>query len=242
MRKFLVAIVLMQMATSAAYSQGQSNVDGSDALSDLKDDFLTDQRASDLNGDGLVDFLDLGLLQGRLAAAKASNALGGAQGGNVLFFSHLGQLEPLYQISVVNQDQLFLDLNMSFNDETVGGGIDLVFDSAVLALVEVVFDAGLGDDPEFRCPTDPAAANPVDCSLSGPDFVSFGGFFPITGDRRVATLEFAAIATGTSAIDFDIALEFSDAVGQPLEVPEPAFGWAGVLATLAVLSRSSRTV
>jgi hypothetical protein len=219
-----------------------------DPLGALQDNFFTDQEDADLNGDGIVDFLDLGLLQSLLPTADSLTTdmihvpLGVGTEGNVLFFTLPGQFSPVSQVSVTEQESLFLDLHMSFADTTVGGGIDLDFDAGILSFIDGVFDDGLGDDPNFRCPTDPAATNPIDCAPNGPNFVSFGGFPGMTGDHLVVALEFLATATGNSPIGFTVTSPFSDTSGNPIEVPEPSAAWlaAAALATLGALNARRR--
>ena len=244
LRKKLIAIALVNLAASVASSQALSMVNmanGQDSLRALQDSFFTDQEDADLNGDGIVDFLDLGLLRSRLSTSASLSEdmlyvpLAVSPGNNVLFFTLPGQASPVSQVSATDQESLFLDLHMSFSDTTVGGGIDLVFDSRVLSFIDGVFDNELGDDPNFRCPTDPFAPQPVDCTPNGPNFVSFGGFPGITGDHLVVMLEFLATATGDSPIDFIVTSPISDPFGQPLEVPEPGFAWLAALATLGAL-------
>lgn len=245
--RVLIAIAFVNLAASVASSQQSGVVDSDDALGALQDSFFTDQEDSDLNGDGIVNFLDLGLLRSQLSpsdsvsANSVHGALGLAPANNVLFFSLPGQSTPISQVSVTAAETLFLDLHMSFNDTTVGGGIDLLYDSGVLSFIDGVFDDLLGDNPSFRCPTDPTASNPVNCALNGPDFVSFGGIPGITGDHLVVTLEFAATATGSSPIDFTVTSPFSDSLGNPINVPEPGSGGLAAIAVLGVVSWRRRT-
>ena len=242
LRKVLIAITFVNLAASVASSQQSSVVDGDASLRALQDSYFTDQEDSDLNGDGIVDFLDLGLLRSRLlppdsvSANSVHGTLALAPPNNVLFFSLPGQSTPISQVSVTAAETLFLDLHMSFNDTTVGGGIDLLYDSGVLSFIDGVFDDLLGDNPNFRCPTDQMASNPVDCTPNGPDFVSFGGLPGITGDKLVVTLEFAATATGSSSIEFAVTSPFSDTMGSPIDVPEPSSGGLAAIAVLGVVS------
>jgi len=110
-------------------------------------------------------------------------------------------------------------LAMSFDDVTVGGGVRLSFDEAFLRLDSVSFASGLADDPDFRCPTDPAASSPVSCPMD-PNFLSFGGFAGLSGDRTVATIVFDALAPsgGPTRIDLLAERPFSSEVGTALDV------------------------
>jgi hypothetical protein len=251
LRNTLIVIALFSLTASVAPARASSEADGQDRLQALQDSLFTDQEDADLNGDGIVDFLDLGLLRSQLllSGALSDNSLHAplalVPGSNVLFFTLPGQFTPLSQVSVVAQESLFLDLHMSFTDSMIGGGIDLVFEPGVLSFIDGVFDDGLGDEPNFRCPTDPTAPAPIDCLPKGPNFVSWavGGpeFTPITGDHLVVSLEFAAIATGSSPIEFTVTSPFSDPSGQPLTVvPEPHFAGLAALATLGALKMRRR--
>ena len=105
------------------------------SLEDLKADYFSGEPRSDLNRDGVVDFLDLGLLRSRSLAwpsrgtSVSSDGVSGQEGENFLFFADPGQLLPLEGFSVLDQDQVFIDLNMSFSDVTVGGGIEILLRS-----------------------------------------------------------------------------------------------------------------
>ncbi len=254
LRKTLIAFALVNLVTlvtlvtlpaSVASAQGSSTGDGQDSLGALQNSFFTDSENADLNADGIVDFLDLGLLGSQLSMSDSLSESSlhtplAVAPGNILFFTLPGQSSPVNQVSATAQESLFLDLHMSFEDTTVGGGIDLVFDTRVLSFIDGVFDDGLGDDPNFRCPTDPAAPAPIDCTPNGPNFVSFGGFPGITGDHLVVSLEFFAASTGNSPIDFTVTSTFSDPTGNPIEVPEPGLAWMAAIATLAALSGRQR--
>lgn len=120
-------------------------------------------------------------------------------------------------------------LTMSFDDVTVGGAIAVDSDLAILRLASVTFSSALGDDPDFRCPTDPSAANPVTCPADS-EFISFGTVSGLQGDMLVATLLFEAIgvSVGETTIAIMLARDFSDPVGSPLDV---TFGSAGLVIT-----------
>jgi hypothetical protein len=247
----VTSVALAASVASVASAQESSTGDGQDSLRALQNSFFTDRENADLNSDGIVDFLDLGLLGSRLSMSDSLSDLSylsesslhtplAVAPGNILFFTLPGQSSPVSQVSAIAQESLFLDLHMSFEDTTVGGGIDLLFDDGVLSFIDGVFDDGLGDDPNFRCPTDPAAPAPIDCTPNGPNFVSFGGFPGITGDHLVVTLEFFATSTGDSPIDFTVTSPFSDPTGNPIEVPEPGLAWMAAIATLAALRGRQR--
>lgn len=242
-RKTLAVFALVNLVALAGSAHEAIASDGQDSLRALQNSFFTDSENADLNGDGIVDFLDLGLLGSQLSISDSVgesllHAPLAVAPGNILFFTLPGQSSPISQVSATAQEPLFLDLHMSFEDTTIGGGIDLIFDPGVLSFIDGVFDDGLGDDPDFRCPNDPPAQ--IDCTLKGPNFVSFGGYPGITGDHLVVSLEFFATSTGNSPIDFTVTSTFSDTSGQPIEVPEPGLAWVAAIATLAALNGRQR--
>jgi hypothetical protein len=160
-------------------------------------------------------------------------------------------LDPPQQSIVVGED-VELDLLMDFLDTTVGGAVTVSVDPAILAIDSIVFDpeGNLGDQLDFRCPTDPQAANPVPCP-DDPSFLSFGSFGGLDGMRSVARLRFTPHTVGTTEISVDEAFAFSDVVGGALpvsfafatvHVPEPARDLLAVLAlaTCAVTARPGR--
>jgi len=116
-------------------------------------------------------------------------------------------------------DSVQLTLGMSFDDVTLGGGVKLSFDDTVLDLSSITFSGALGDDPDFRCPTDPAASSPVSCPADS-RFISFGTFEGLSGDRTVATIVLEALAPSSGAMAIDLLPDraFSDSVGSPLAV------------------------
>jgi hypothetical protein len=125
-------------------------------------------------------------------------------------------------------------VNMDFSDETVGGGVILSWDPAVVSLVGVTMDPGLGDDVDLRCPSDPLASNPVPCP-TGSDFVSFGTIAGLTGQHAVADLEFSAVGPGVTNIVANASSPFSDGVGSPLSVSFAAAMIQSSVAAIPVL-------
>ena len=141
------------------------------------------------------------------------------------------------RISVTNQEKRLLDLRMDFEDPTAGGAIIVTFDPEVVELTDVVFDEGsLGDDADFRCPATSGAAHSIACPEDAA-FLSFGSVSGIGGERRIATLEFTALASGSTPVGFTVAKTFSDMSGKPLLVPEPAGQGALALVALALIQR-----
>jgi len=116
-------------------------------------------------------------------------------------------------------DPVQLTLGMSFDEVTLGGGVRLSFDDTLLSLTSISFGGALGDDPDFRCPSDAGASNPVACP-SDPNFISFGGFAGLSGDRTVAMITLQALAPSGGATMIDLLPDraFSDSVGSPLTV------------------------
>jgi len=147
-------------------------------------------------------------------------------------------------------DPVQLTLGMSFDEVTLGGGVRLSFDDTLLSLTSISFGGALGDDPDFRCPT---AGGPVSCPAD-PNFISFGGFAGLSGDRTVATIILQALAptAGGTTIDLLADRAFSDNFGSPLTVsltgtsvvvvPEPgtlALVGLGLASLTAVRRRSA---
>ena len=98
-------------------------------------------------------------------------------------------LSPLSQ-NVVLGNPVSLQLNMDFTgDPTVGGGIDIFYDSSLLSFVSFTFDPGLGDDPGFRRQPDVLTNE-----LNG---LAFGNYDGLEGPSTVGTLTFNTIGTGT---------------------------------------------
>jgi hypothetical protein len=142
-----------------------------------------------------------------------------------------------------------LALELSFDDTTVGGGVTLSFDSTILSLVSISFDGALGDDADFRCPTQNLPGS-VTCPAV-PNFISFGDFGGIAGDRGVATVTFLALMQGVTPIDILPERPFGDDQGSALDVsyssatvevlPEPGnMALVGSLGLAGLVARSRR--
>ncbi len=96
-------------------------------------------------------------------------------------------------------NQVTLTLVGDFIDEpTIGGGIDVFFDSAALSFVSFEFlDAAIvGDDPDFR-----RAPDVLDGELNG---IGFGNFDGMDGAGPIAVIVFEALATGLTIVDLGI--------------------------------------
>lgn len=143
-------------------------------------------------------------------------------------------------------ESLDVALALDFDEVTLGGAVTLAYEPTVLELLSVSFDAGLPDDPDFRCPG--GGGGPVSCP-SEPGFVAFGGLdgLPAGSALPVATVRFRGLAPGTSALGLSEALPFSDEAGAALDVsfvgtstrvvPEPALGLLLGVAALAAARR-----
>ncbi|MFO1436635.1 MAG: cohesin domain-containing protein, partial [Gammaproteobacteria bacterium] len=102
-------------------------------------------------------------------------------------------LSPASQNAAIG-DTVAFDLNMDFTgDPTIGGGIDIQFDSARLQYVGFTFDSGLGSDPAFTfAPTETSAGKLTS--------LSFGNFSGLTGPAKIGTFNFKAIASGDALL------------------------------------------
>ncbi|HEX9628119.1 MAG TPA: hypothetical protein VGA00_14355 [Acidiferrobacterales bacterium] len=101
-------------------------------------------------------------------------------------------LMPTSQTTVVG-GAFTLDVLMDFSDDpTVGGGIDIFYNSSLLQFDTFVFNGALGDDPAFRS-TPTVLAN----ELNG---LAFGSFTGLSGPAVVGTLSFTALAAGTATL------------------------------------------
>ncbi len=86
---------------------------------------------------------------------------------------------------------------MDFSDDpTLGGGLDIFYNSSLLEFVSFVLDPNLGSDPDFtRDPDD------LGDKLEGLAFGEFGG---LTGPARVGTLTFnTKMQAGTANFTMD---------------------------------------
>ena len=99
------------------------------------------------------------------SAAAWLTALGMVLSPGVAGALNILSLEPSAQNLRVGDVAVF-ELKMNFDDVTLGGDLNVVFDSAILSMSAVTFDENFPDDIDFRCPTDPAAPFPVPCILS----------------------------------------------------------------------------
>ena len=101
-------------------------------------------------------------------------------------------LNPLSQ-SVTLGEQVSLQLTMDFSsDPTLGGGINVIYDSR-LSYVSFVFNAALGDDPAFRRLPDDLGGE-----LNG---LAFGHFSGLSGPSAVGVLTFDTIAPGAATLN-----------------------------------------
>lgn len=90
-------------------------------------------------------------------------------------------------------NQVSLQLNMDFSaDPTLGGGVDITFDSSLLSFVSFTFDPTLGDDPSLQRQPDVTPG-----LLTG---LGFGNFNGLSGPSVVGTLIFNTLAHGTAQL------------------------------------------
>lgn len=99
-------------------------------------------------------------------------------------------LNPLSQ-NVALGNQVSLQLNMDFTaDPTLGGGVDIFYDSSRLSFVSFTFDPSLGDDTGLQRQPDVLTNE-----LNG---LAFGNFDGLSGPSLVGTLMFNTIGAGTA--------------------------------------------
>lgn len=164
----------------------------------------------------------LGLLASALAFPTASLA------ANIVSLSPLN-FDPAVATGI--GDRPAAQLAISFTDDTLGGGVTIGFDPAVVRLAAILFDPGfMADDIDLRCPNDPSASNPVSCG-GNPHLISFGnpGAIP-AGVYDIAEVVFEAVGAGNSALDLTVVQPFAgtsgaltvSTTGTSLLVPEPA--------------------
>ncbi len=118
-----------------------------------------------------------------MAGIWLSFAAGTARALNIV------SLDPVTQDVSVGET-VFVTMQIQFDEPTLGGGVDLLFDESVLAFVSFEFDPALGDDPAFRIT--PTA--PVGNQLT----LAFGDFAGLAGSRAVGTFGFDAIGLGSA--------------------------------------------
>src|SRR3990167_8770967 len=79
-------------------------------------------------------------------------------------------LSPLSQ-NVALGNPVSLQLNMDFTgDPTLGGGVDIFYDSSRLSFVSFIFDSGLGDETSLR-----RLPDVLTNELNGLAFTSYAG-------------------------------------------------------------------
>ncbi len=168
-----------------------------------------------------------------MAGIWLSFAAGAARALNIV------SLAPVTQDVSVGET-VFVTMQIQFDEPTLGGGVDLLFDESVLAFVSFEFDPSLGDDLAFRL----APIAPVGNLLT----LGFGSFAGLAGSRVVGTFTFDAIGLGnadlttasnafpagpfisaTSPLDPPMSVDFEE--GTVNVIPEPG--------TLALLSFGS---
>ena len=103
-------------------------------------------------------------------------------------------------------DSVFFDLNMDFSDNpTLGGGIDLVFNTSLLEFSSFARNPALGDDVDGRRDLDVVPGT----GLDGLAFFKFGG--GIAGPARVGTFTFKALGAGR--IDVTLSADVGGTAG-----------------------------
>ena len=112
--------------------------------------------------------------------------VGAARALNMISLTPVAQEESLGETVLVT-------LQMQFDEATLGGGVDLLFDPSVLDFVSFEFDPGLGDDPIFRLtPLSPINGNRL--------VLGFGDFNGIAGSRPIGAVTFDAVGLGVASL------------------------------------------
>jgi hypothetical protein len=125
----------------------------------------------------------------RLAILALTAALIGLPAGATRALN-LVSLDPVVDDVSVGETVLVL-VQMQFDEPTIGGGLEVLFDQSILEFSGFDFDPGLGDDPSLRLmPSTPAPGQPL--------VLGFGEFFGLGGTRTIGTLRFEAVEPGVA--------------------------------------------
>lgn len=158
--------------------------------------------------------------------------------------------------SVMVGESLTVLVNFDFRgDPTLGGGVDVFYDPAVLEFSAFAFGTGAGLDPGYnRKPDEKKGAG--DRALGELDALGFGNFAGLTGPGAVGELSFLAIGPGKVTLELAVndsvaggfysagsynpqQVIFVGAEVQVSAVPLPAAGWL-VLSALGALGLRAR--
>ncbi len=122
----------------------------------------------------------------------------GGHAANIFWLSPLGQQAAagdVVSVDINPADNISFDLYMSFDDPTLGGGLDVTFDNAVVASPSFTFDSAFAAQTDLPLRTGTVLPGEL-------NNISFGNFFDgIGGTNRVGTLSFDAAGFGSSAIN-----------------------------------------
>ena len=177
--------------------------------------------------------------------------------------SHAGTVS--FGETLINADlngTFSVDLRIDFTgDATLGGGLDIFFDSSALNFSSFDFGVAPSLDPSFnRLPNLVLNADPLQSKLEG---LAFGSFAGITGPEVIGTLTFQATAVGSSALSLAVTtdpskggefissstfslqvVDFGSAAIQVSAVPVPAAAWlfGGGLIALAGVVKKRKTL
>ncbi len=117
-------------------------------------------------------------------------------------------LEPMLQEAQVGGDPVQMDLWMDFTgDATIGGGVDVTYNHAMLGFVSWTLNEALGSDASFT--RDPVEGMGL---LDGIGFGNFGGLGG-GGQTLVGTLQFVTLGTTGLAL-VDLAEDAGGAAGE----------------------------
>lgn len=192
----------------------------------------------------------------RLAAVAALGMAAATANANIV------SLSPLQSVVAVGQE-VEVEVRMDFLDLTVGGGIDLFYDSGLLSFVSFEFDADFlanVADPDFTYAPDNCFADGATfggCSVGDGELngLGVGSFDGITGLHVIGTAVFEALDLGASIIslaatDSDLgpfisAVDASELIvaynqAKVRVVPVPAAVWLLLSAMAPLLLRRRR--
>lgn len=158
-------------------------------------------------------------------------------------------LEPAHNM-IMPHDTFSLDLYMDFSGEpTLGGALDVNYDTSMLMFDSFVFNEGWGDDASFR-------NDPADIGGGEIDGLNFGNFGGISGPAKVGTFTFTSTGmlgdTMVTPRDYDGALwtgfiadvtfedQLVDYSGAMVHVVPEMEVWAMMLAGMGLLGWKAR--
>ncbi|MFK7898571.1 MAG: hypothetical protein AB8G23_22245 [Myxococcota bacterium] len=157
------------------------------------------------------------------------------------------ELAPLEQTSDASAP-VRIEVSADFAAGILGGEFRVDYDSSVVHLAGIEWDAGYGDDPLLRCPGKTAMTGARGCR-GDHTFVAMGNVNGLPSGA-VADLVFVPVAEGFTDVFLEPVSPFSDLTGSQVSmilgaaeitvVPEPAFAFGLTLGVLGLASRGGR--